>query len=690
MIRRLSFFLLLALPAFAQPALPRITAEHQETDARTNETILTGHPRIEYGDILLTADVLHYDPLKQIVVAQGHAILSQGSRRLLADLITYDIADGSYEVGNLRFGDYPFYLRGSSAHGTKDSLLIRDAVATMPEPGGLIPSLHARELSLSSDQKFRAEEAHVGLGRMRPFSFGSFQHNFRDPLISYLSLAAGYRGLLGAFTEIGLRVPAGGGLRLGGDLGIYTKRGVMVGPAADYAGGDDDHRYEGAFRSGYISDHGDRFIDILGRPVRSDRSYVAWEHRQQVGPRLELTGQLNYWSDSEVLRDFRPRAFFPVQQPDNTVEAVYAGDNYFVSAFTRFQPNAYQAVPQRLPEIRFDLVPLALGRGFYERFNASYALLRDNPPDGSPTLTSNRLDAYYAISRPIKPRDWFTFTPMAGGRLTYYADATGGRSTYTRALGEVGFDAELRTSGLYAYKNERWKIDGLRHLFTPRLSYRYIPKADKGAAYIPPIDDRIPYFSTYLQPLGLGDSRNIDELTDTNTLRLSLDNTLQTRDPVYGSRDLVVFNVANDFLFKRQPGQRDVSETHIELGVMPARWLEFGVYQSFAPQTFKLHELNTGITLRDGDAWTLRLSSNFLRDQLEDYLIDGRTRLNEVYEAVAHARYDVRSAVFTEQTYGIRQNLRNAWHIEYLVSFYSGQRRENHFGFNLRVEALTF
>jgi LPS-assembly protein len=689
-IRRLSLFFLFALPAFAQSVVPRITAEHQETDARTNETILTGNPRIEYGDVSLTADVLHYNPAGHVVVARGHAILSDGPRRLLADVITYHVDNGAYEVGDLRFGEYPFYLTGSSATGTKDSLVIHDVVASIPEPGGLIPTLHADRLFLSSVQKIRAEHASLGLGSVRPFSFGSFQHNFNDPLISYFSLGAGYRAALGAFTEIGLHLPVAPSLEVGGDLGVYTNRGVMIGPSGTYSGGTGDTEYEGSFGSGYIDDHGKRFTDILGRPVPHDRSYLEWRHRQKIGARLTLSGEINYWSDSEVLRDFRPQAFFPVQQPDNHVEAVYAGDNYFVSAFTRFQPNAYESVQQRLPEIRFDLMPLALGRGFYERFNASYAMLRHNPPDGSPTLTSNRLDAYYALSRPVRLRDWLTVTPVAGGRLTYYADAIGGRSTYTRALGELGFDAEMRTSGIYHYKNERWKIDGIRHLLTPRLSYRYIPEADKGAAYIPPIDDNIPYFSTYLQPLGLGDRRNIDELSGTNTLRLSLDNTFQTRDPKYGSRDLLTFNVANDFRFQRKPGERDVSETHIELGLMPARWLEVSAYQSFAPQNFSLHEFNTGVTLRDGDAWTARVSSNFLRDEIEDYLLDGQVRLTEAYEAVAHVRYDAHAALFTEQTYGIRQNLNNAWHIEYLVSFYAGQRRENHFGLNIRIEALTF
>jgi LPS-assembly protein len=292
--------------------------------------------------------------------------------------------------------------------------------------------------------------------------------------------------------------------------------------------------------------------------------------------------------------------------------------------------------------------------------------------------------------RPVAPREWLAFTPVVGGRLTHYANTEGTvrAGDYTRALGELGADVALRSSGTFDYRNPRWKIDGLRHLLTPRLSYRYLPQADRGRARIPQIDREV--FSTYLQPLGLGDGRNIDDLHATNTLRLSIDNTLQTRDPVLGSRDLVVFNVANDFRFRRRPGERDVSEIHTELALLPARWLQVDLYQSFAPRTSTVREFNAGVTLRDGTLWSLRFANNFLRREIEDYSIDGRFRITERFEAVTRLHYDARRRRFNEQTYGIAQNLGNMWLVSYNVSLYSGRRRESSFGFNVRVDVLGF
>ena len=91
---------------------------------------------------------------------------------------------------------------------------------------------------------------------------------------------------------------------------------------------------------------------------------------------------------------------------------------------------------------------------------ASAAVLQADAFGPTPALKTNRLDAYYGLERPINPTPWLNFTPVAGGRVTYYTDALGGKDTYTRTIGEVGFDAHLLASGTFDYKNPVWEVDG--------------------------------------------------------------------------------------------------------------------------------------------------------------------------------------------------------------------------------------
>jgi LPS-assembly protein len=692
------FALCPALSIFGQPqSQPRLSADVAGGDLKV--ATLRGNAEFRDTGILLTAEAIDFEYETRKATAMGRVVFTRGDTRLLADKLVYQAIDGSFTAENVRLGQYPYYAEGKSAVGTRDEILLEQARIAYGEPGPWQPTMTAERVLYAPGQRIQTDNAAAGVGNARFLPFPRLKQDLAAPLAASLSLAGGYRRSLGLIAEAGVHVPVSAALRVGGDLGVYTSRGVMIGPSGRYSSPGDAERLRGYFRSGFINDHGDKGVDLIGRPVPEERAYVEWQHTQKLGDNLELKAQLNWWKDSEVLRDFRPRAFFPVQQPDTFVETVYAAPNYFLSAFARFQPNSFHRVQERLPEVRFDLVPFALGNGFYQRFQASAAVLREDPlplPPGSlalslPALGADRLDAYYAIERPFAPREWLAFTPIAGGRVTHYANIAGmpGARSYTRTLGEVGFEAALRSSGTFAYKNEQWKIDGLRHLFTPRLSYRYIPRGDRGVGRIPRID-REALFSTYLQPLGLGDVRNLDDLRATNTLRVSLDNILQTRDRTQGTRDLLALNIANDFRFKRRRGERDVSETHIELSATPARWLQFDVYQSFAPQTFTLREFNSALTIRDGQLWSLRFTNNFLRHEIEDYLVDGRFRINESYEAITRLHYDARRRRFNEQAYGIAHNIGNQWLISYTVSLYSGRRRESSFGFNVQIDTVRF
>ena len=72
-----------------------------------------------------------------------------------------------------------------------------------------------------------------------------------------------------------------------------------------------------------------------------------------------------------------------------------------------------------------------------------------------------------------------------------------------------------------------------------------------------------------------------------------------------------------------------------ELSLTPAGWLQADIYSSFEPSSFRLREFNSSVTLHDGNAWSLRFASNFLRpipddwttcddETLEGYLQEGQ------------------------------------------------------------------
>ncbi|HZP58973.1 MAG TPA: LPS assembly protein LptD [Opitutaceae bacterium] len=680
--------LLLAAVLHAAPILPQISGDNSTYDQAAQEMVVSGHAQLVYGPAVLTADEMRYSHTTETAIASGHVVLTRGPQRVLADQLSYRLSDGFFQVEHARLGEYPIYISADSAAGTKSQITFQNATVTLREPDPAAPTLHAATLVYEPGRRISAVHANLGVGSVRPIALPHFAQHIDEPLLSYVDTSAGYRSLLGGYLGAGLHIPVAPGVRLGGDAAFYSRRGILFGPSGTYTYADAGQELGGYFRSGYINDHGVRGTDILGRPVAANRGYFEWQHFQTIDPHVTVTADINYWSDSEILRDFRPREFYPLEQPDNFVEADYAGDNYVVSALGRFHPNNFYLVQERLPEVRFDLLPLAVSGGFYERASASAAALREDALLTGPTLHSNRYDAFYELARPFAPANWFTFTPVAGGRLTYYARALDGKDTYTRTLGEAGFDSELRTSGTWDYKNERWHIDGLRHLFTPQVSYRYIPQAAKGQPYIPPVDRDA--FSPYLQPLDLGDMRNVDQLHRTNTLRLALDNILQTRDPQYGSRNLLHLNVADDLRLSRNPGDKAFSQVQTELNATPVNWLQLDALEIFSPQQGQHRELGTGLTIRDGGQRSFSFFNHFLRGQLEDYGFEYHEQINEAFEIVERLTYDARAGRFDQQVVDLVQNLRNTWRIHYEVALLNGDRREGHLGLNMEIELIKF
>lgn len=688
----------------AELVLPQLTAEN--TRLTEQESIFTGEARLAHKDVVLYADEIAYRNTDRVAVARGNVILVRGAQRLVAEEITYRLDDQTYSVGRFRVGQGKLLAEGARAEGTPEQLVVSDATLHYGEPHPLDPVLRAKTVSYTEAENkdesvARLEGARLGIGPVDILPLPSLSETPRDPSIASLDARIGYSGHLGGELSIAATTAVTPDLELGADLGIFTKRGVLFGPIGRYDSvGADGLGATGEFRTGYIHDRGDPDLDVLRRPIRDERGFIEWKHQQLLANDLSLSGQLNYWSDSFVTRDFRRDNYRRIQTPDTWFEAQKLGDNFVVSLFTRVQVNDYSVIQERLPEVRFDGLPVELGAGIYHRVNASVAALReDDPLSPTGTIRSDRADLYYGVMRPFSPREWASVTPVAGARVTHYERTPAGasRGNYTRVLGEVGFDSELfRSSGTWNYQNKRWGIDGLRHLITPSIGYRYSPSADVGRASIPAIDDDP--FNTYLRPLGLANRRDIDRLPALNTVRFGVDQVLQTRDRTHGSRDLVRLNLAIDQHLDAdaaatQGQTRDASDLHAHLAINPAPWLRYDLYGRTTVQTGEPQELNSGLTIRDSNVWSFRVGVHYLEDTLvparriQEYTTAYGLRLNEIYSLTARLRFDSRTGDFTEHSVTLSQRLSRFWTAHYDFTAFDGPRREGDYGVSVSLEA---
>lgn len=712
------FSLLLLITKFTLPlsaALPELSSiEPLEFDESAQRLVARGDARLDFQNTRLNADRITYYQEYSLADALGNVAISRDGYRLIADRLSYDTQESVFAVDILRTGQWPIYLSGVSAGGTVENSTFQGATIYYGNPGRFTPNVSSDQIEFTGEDggKLDMGTTTFRIGSVPVAKLPSFTH-YIDQTPYLIELNAGTDNELGTYLQTTTLFPVNSWLRAGANLDLYSKRGVLAGPTAQYSYNTEEQTITGALSTGYINDQGDPDPGLYGKTIDSDRGFVEWRHQHHIGERINITASASYWSDSEVTRDFRDDYFSDNQQPDSFVEAVYAGDNYFLSAFGRFRPNDFQLVQERLPEVSFDLLPVPVfNTGAYQRFSASYAHLEEDfgqvLSDIDQDSEADRFDFTYRIERPILLSDWLTLTPLAGARITHYENqemdplALGryndpyGTPTatelkddqFTRNIYEVGFDLEARAYATYATQNKTWGINGLRHLVRPVLRYRYYsdPDSDNEIAAI----DRTA-FDLNRPLLDLSDLRNVDSIDETHLTRLGVENLFQTRADGYGSRTLASLNFYQDILFEKNTRydgdeQDTFNATWVEFALSPAPWLKFDIASRFQTESMTLEELRTRTSIRSGDIWEIGLSTEFLHDKIDQYRIDFIYRVNERYSFLADTRYDAESGEFTKTEIGINTRLNNAWEIIYALTFRQDASRESDVEFTVRLQ----
>ncbi|HTB62352.1 MAG TPA: LPS assembly protein LptD, partial [Opitutales bacterium] len=426
--------------------------------------------------------------------AEGDVVLAQSAMRVLMRKVQFDTQQNTIAADAVRLGKAPAYMDAGSFTMSKDAASMTDTTIFFgePDPFGLnVHSPSATYYGNTGDVVLHG--ATVRLGAWPIFYVPSYtQGRVDQPPLSILD-HFGYRNDLGAYIQTTTFYTKNSSFEPGALLDYYSKRGVLAGPALKYdTTGDANWGQDGTLESGYIHDYGNRGLDISNNTIPTDRFFVDWQHQGTLGGKVDVTSTMSWWSDSNVLRDFRQSTWQNNQLPDNFVEASTRAQNSLTSLFVRYNPDNFEVVQQRLPEVRYDYFPTSVGKtGIYQEGFADYAQLDQQNFNGTPTLHSNRIDGYYGLRRPFNLGDGATITPVAGGLITQYQDTLNDQGTFTRMLGQVGFDGEMRMTGRWDYTNETWGINGLQHVLRPVIMYRYIPAAQQGQGLIPVIDQDI-------------------------------------------------------------------------------------------------------------------------------------------------------------------------------------------------------
>lgn len=710
--RKLPFYIFVLVGCCLSSAifavLPELSSiEPIEYNEQKQRLIARGDAQLRKGDSHLKADRITYYKEYAAAAADGNVQLQHTTLDVLTERLSFDLQEQSFYAESFRAGIEPYLITGDYVSGQVDQLSFGNGQFYYGHPEQLfgirIQSQKIEFLSESDHQSLRFYKPTLFIGSLPLIKLPGYTHHFGQ-LPHYVDIQGGHDSSLGTHLQTTTLFPLTDSLRAGLNFDGYSKRGSLLGPTFQYNHKQADHIFKGALTTGYIKDQGPKQIDLLEKTIDSNRYFADWRHQHSMGEQLTVTAKGTLWSDSEVTKDFRESQFQDDQQPDNFVEAVHHGHNYFLSAFTRYRPNAFHLIQERLPEIRFDWLPTPiLQTQAYHALSANYVRLRTDYSKFSELADvpsqSDRFELSYQVQRPVALRHWLNFTPLLGWRTNHYenqsvdSEVQGApiKTAFTRSVFEFGFDLEARMYAHYPVRNHRWNVNGLRHSLKPVIRYRYQQAINNKATKIAQIDQT--NFNLAPTQLDLSEMRNTDQIVDQNLMRLGLENHFQTRNENYGSRSLAELNFYQDLLFEKNSRydnekQQTLESSWIQMALKPASWLKFDLNSRFRTRNLLLEELQARVSLQSGDRWQLALACTQLNRHINQYWFDCLYRLNERYAAISEFRFNADSNTLDEATLALRTRIGPTWEMLYAITIHDEHRLQDALELSIQVKVI--
>jgi len=446
--------------------------------------IAVGNVEITQGDTRLLADRVEINQDTGEMVAQGRAVFFDGENRLVGSRIDYSLRTGTGVVYDATTFSPPFYHLSAER-------MDRIGPGIYNIHRGVFTTCEADEPPWS----FRMGTGTVALEDIAYGQNASFWLADRIPLLPWVPFFAmalrreRQSGFL--FPEFGqssqkgffVKVPYYWAISDSQDLTIsvdtFTRRGVGV---------EGDYRYimspqlRGEFSGFFIRESWRSAQDREALDIPENRGYYSFKNDWQITPRMSFKIDSNLTTDNLVFREYgNSLADRARQRADTNIFLSQRWDTWTLVANVLWYQDLTQPIAtelQRTPEIKLQGLRQPIPGMPFMQYEVQSSFTNFYREVGSGGV---RLDFHPRTFLPIPVGGFFTITPFAGWRNTFYNEravayvfqdtVTVEQDTYDphwRTQGEVGFDLQSRASRVYD-AGGFYGIAAFQHVIEPRF-----------------------------------------------------------------------------------------------------------------------------------------------------------------------------------------------------------------------------
>lgn len=654
-----------------------------------NKTVTAkGSAVLQTQNFLIAAEKIIFDRNKWIISASDKVVLSAEGYRILCDNLTLDLKTGDFNAHEVKTGLYPWVLETKQLLRKKGSFSSIDSFLSKRNGPNLGPNINFPRMYFDENKSRLVadwswlRQGNVNLIPIPPLQLNSdLKRSLKGNLIlgrkNNLGWYFGTRTeIISSHTESNFEI-----------IG-YSNRGILLSPKFIYSSeANSTHSTNAKLEIGWIQDQENYLgLDRRGEPFSRDRSFLEAYFLSLPDDYWRLAGQVEWESDSEIIREFKSDRFENRQWLDHFAEISWEHSIGGVSGLSRWQVNEHDAQVEQIPTFRLDFGPINRPlQSTYHSTSIEYSNLNEKDAYGTSLNKSKKLDFSFQTYHPIELTSGISYIPSYTIRKQSYGlGPIDARQIWT----EWGNELSFHLHGDYDLKNEIWEINGFRHSMNFVLRHHKIRSIDqKNASFIPKIDASA--YSLNLEPMNLMDFIEADNLVPQELWRLQWTNTILASYKKE-TKELARVMLANDFWIKNRVHGVFSPNYYFNFEVNPADWIQFKAKSKFndSDSTSRINAFSIylfdGIDREYGISYLKYLNFGGQWVVESTHLLDPRKTL------FFSARFDSRSKSIPYWRGILEYNPNNQWVYILSMSKRNGTLREDELDFNLGIRLHSF
>jgi lipopolysaccharide assembly outer membrane protein LptD (OstA) len=631
--------------------------------------------------------------------ADGRVRIQREDQLWAGEHIRYNFKTHQMIAEEFRTGKPPSFAQGMGLRGdlTNSVYHATNALITSDDVAHPAFKLRSSHMKIIPGKRIEATHATMYAGDVPIFYLPYFSRNLGERANNY-NFTPGYDSSFGPFLLNDYTWFLNDQLDGKFHFDYREKRGPGVGPDFNFhlgRWGDGTIRY-------YYTHDDDAGTNVSNAQLPENRQRVYFSYQATPWTNLNVKALVRWQSDTDIVKDFFQGEYRNDPQPNTFFEQNKIWQNYSLDVLTQPRVNDFYTTVERLPDVRLTGFRQQIGAtplfyqsestvGYYEQ---KFAETNAAQPDVN--YEAARADTYHQITLPQTFFGWLNVTPRAGGRFTYYSEASGPGSTTaeaTRVVFNTGGEVSFKASRLWPQAQcKALDVDGVRHIVEPSVNYVYVPKPNDTPNELPQFDTILP--SLVQLPVEFPEFNSIDSIDKQSVLRFGLNNKLQTkRDGKID--DLIKWSLSTDWQLVRLTNQTTFSDLYSDLAFKPRSWLKLESQTRYDINGGEWRMLLHTLTFEPNNKWSWTLGQFYLKSDLSGSptaLGPGNNiftssmfyRVNENWGLRARQHFDAGSGRMQEQYYTIYRDLRS-W-----TAAITGGVRDNGIGPKNYTIAFTF